>query len=169
LHYRFFGNSRTERGRQNGEYAHVAAVALHALRREFPEVVELVGDEPSALGRRRRDIDRELCARNLGVLAELGRIVDAFEEGDRHAARLALEVLAMRPRPNSKAAVAILRRWRLDQLGVPEPAGDARGLALAIFRAIDGYLSRKPATPRGAVVEALGCVLRFHLEPKTGG
>jgi hypothetical protein len=161
-----FGKGRTVRGRQNGAYADVAAVALHALRREFPAVVELTGDEPSAGRGRAREIDRDLCRKNLGVLAELGRIVATFEDGDRHAARLAVEILAMWPRPNSKTAVAILRRWRLEHLGKPEAAGDAKGLALAISRAIDGYLSSKPATAEAAIVEALKWNLAWQLKTR---
>jgi hypothetical protein len=153
--------ARTLRGCQNAEYANRAWRALFELRDEFPEVLELVGCKQWETGEITPDVD--FCDQNAGVLTELGRILWTFRDGPRVAARLAVDFLKIQPRPKSKEAVVILRRWRLQALGKTTGVGDVKGLALVIAKAIEGYRKKKPATPDEVVIDALEWVLSLHL------
>jgi hypothetical protein len=141
--------AKTLRGCQNSEYAWRARQALKDMRAEFPAIEGWCGDEFW--------LWRGVGVKHVTVMAELGRIVMTFRDGARLAAQLATQIAAMEPRPVDKEAVAMLRRWRLRNLGKPkeERAGDVEGLTVAIGKAIDDYLGRNPATPRAHVLEAL--------------
>jgi hypothetical protein len=99
----------------------------------------------------------------LSVLAELGRIsCDLGKEAFRRAVD---ELIDVRPKPSTKAAVAMLRRWRLECLGKSneDRAGDARGVFDAIDKALEGYLDRCPATSKETIVEALEDMIGIYL------
>ena len=91
----------------------------------------------------------------LSVLAELGMILDAF--GAEAMQSCANQVIGMEPRPTVKAAVGMLRRWRLNR---PVRRRDVYlGLVESITNAIDRFQRDHPEATGEAICEALTGVL----------
>jgi hypothetical protein len=147
--------AKTLRGCQDAEYAFRGANAIFNLHDEYPEVAALTGVARDSDGELHPDDNRTF--KNQGVLAELGRIVEAFPDGADYAARLAVQLVAIKPRLTSKQAIRRLRRCRMRRLkGVDmEAAGNARGVCMAITKALDDYLDKNPATSPRDVQDAL--------------
>jgi hypothetical protein len=146
--------AKTGRGRQDAQYAGDAMKALFKHRHDHPEVLELTGVEPVAAknGREAYEIPGIINARkNIGVLAELGRLINRYGNGEEVAVAWAVELARMEPRLTSKQAVAWLRQRRLRKSNL----GNTVGLMDAITGAIDGYLASHPGTSQRMIVEAL--------------
>jgi hypothetical protein len=107
----------------------------------------------------------------MGVLSELGRIIETFSDGERHAVDLALEILSMTPKPTSKQVVAYLRRWRIDELGNPakQSTWSVEEIPRAIAASLDNNLTKNPGTPDGEILEALGILAGFILDREDPG
>jgi hypothetical protein len=88
----------------------------------------------------------------VSILSELGRITSVY--GDETARSVADQLSEMKPRPTVKAAVAMLRRWRLPKT----KPGRVDGLVDAITRAIDLYCDQHPETEPEMIDDALGWV-----------
>jgi hypothetical protein len=146
--------AKTVRGQQNAEYAWWAAHRLFDLREQYPKVLEFTGFCRDDDGKEGPDYGH--TKRHIGVLAELGRILQQFGEHEQ-AAKLATELVLMRPRPTSKDAAIYLRRWRFKAMGKPPEAkvGHKKHLAVAIAKVIDDYRLRNPEMKPEDVVEVL--------------
>ena len=100
----------------------------------------------------------------MALLAELGRIIDAWSDGEKWALKLADELCQMEPKPKVKEAAAWLRRWRLDGLGKApkEKPGSADELADAICELIDRYDREHDGVTPDIALEALASAIAFY-------
>jgi hypothetical protein len=169
--------ARTARGQSNHLYAIMAQNQIKALCDQAPDeqacraawerMSWLANQTTWILSQPRLSPLTAVLARDmkvrLSVLTELGRIY--FDLGEEAFRRALDSVLDMQPKPTTKAAVAMLRRWRLECLGKPDEdcAGDADELSIAIQKAIEGYLERYPATSDETILEALNDMVSLHL------
>lgn len=145
----------TLRGCQNAEYALRASVFLFELKDEFPDVLKLIG---IAIENGKQVANPIMVKRNLGILAELGRVcVDLPDDGPGIAAEFVEHLLKQDPRPTSKETALRIRRWRLQELGRPvmKAIGDRDGVRVAIIAAINAYMQKNPGTSDCDVVMAM--------------
>lgn len=153
--------AKTGRGRQNAQYASWALRTLFEHRAGHPEILELTGVHTVAATARRPayDIPGMILARkNIGVLAEFGRLICRYSDGEEAAVEWAVELVRMRPRLTSKQTVAWLRRRRLRKTNL----GNSEGVMGAITAALDTYLASHPGTSNKAIVDALNGALWLY-------
>ena len=133
-----FDGIHSRRGRVNVYYRMQALRALKGI-----PGVEWVYDEARARA-------GEPGAWRQTILIELGRIRDP--DAIRKVARQLCEL-----KPTTREAVAMVRRWRLDQ---PLSAGDADQLQEHLRNALNDYITRHPAMPLAEAWRATAALLR---------
>src|SRR5436309_1539175 len=89
----------TRRAKMDAEYASVARRSLFAHVHEFPELSLLTGLLTDQDGRPFPD-----PRSNVAVLAQLGRLIHDYTDGNDAALELALEICRQRPRLSVKVA-----------------------------------------------------------------
>jgi hypothetical protein len=127
-----FSDIKTTRGRQDMYNALRAIAVLNYA----PPYHWLVATE--------EEVRTESAPLRLAILAELGRIKD------RDDLKEWARVLCRR-KPKAKAAVAMIRRWRLDRA----PKVDCLTLTDAIIGFVNDYLATHPDVTRARVLMAL--------------
>ena len=147
----------TKRGQLEALYARRARYVLFEHRHKHPELIELTGLRKHDDGKEYVDIQSK---RNLTVLAELGRLIVRYKNGEEVAVEWAVEILNQQPKPTTKQAVQMLRRARLTQ--VPEP--DAGTLARKILDAVESYADSHPAINNSQIIEALEVAIGCYYE-----
>jgi hypothetical protein len=147
----------TKRGQLEALYARRASYVLFEHRHKHPELIELTGLRKHDDGKEYVDIQSK---RNLTVLAELGRLIVRYKNGEEVAVEWAVEILNQQPKPTTKQAVQMLRRARLTQ--VPEP--DAGTLARKILDAVESYADSHPAINNSQIIEALEVAIGCYYE-----
>jgi len=156
--------AKTGRGRQEAQYACWAMRAIFEHRERHPEVLELTGlaEHSEQFGREQYPGIVGQC-KNIGILAELGRLICKYGNGEEAAVEWAVELVKMRPRLTSKQAVAWLRQRRLQKTNL----GNSEGVLRAITGGIDTYLASHPGTSPKAIVQALHSALWMFDEELT--
>jgi hypothetical protein len=149
-------NATTRRGQLEALYAREASWVLFKHRHQHPELIELTGLHKHDDGQEFRDINLK---RNLTILAELGRLIVRYTNGEEVAVKWAVEILNQQPKPTIKQAVQILRRARLTQ-EAPKP--DAEKLACKILEAVESYADSHPAINNSQIIEALESALGWY-------
>jgi len=158
---------RTERGANNRFYAMIALNALtHCEEREAARMSGVNGSnskefpyawlapDGSAAGLIPGFSTTEWAQRaRVSVLAELGRV--QIEFGDEVMRDIARQVCALEPKPATKEAAAMVRRWRLQGRAKSLPEGTLDGLMDAISHVIDHYVSTHTDPGRAVIIEAL--------------
>jgi hypothetical protein len=147
----------TKRGQLEALYARRASYVLFEHRHKHPELIELTGLRKHDDGKEFIDIQSK---RNLTVLAELGRLIERYKNGEEVAVEWAVEILNQQPKPTTKQAVQMLRRARLTQ--APEP--DAETLARKILDAVESYADSHPAINNSQIIEALEVAIGCYYE-----
>lgn len=145
-----FTDAKTDHAKANEDFACRAARHLFEHKAAHPEVFELTGLLVTKDGHAMYNPDRM----KVGILAELGRLMYAYGNGDEVALQLAVELAHKQPRLNVKQAAAWIRRIRLKQEATDKD-GNVVNLLEAIMRAIDGYLDSHPGTPTEVIIEAI--------------
>ncbi len=148
--------AKTERGQMEALYARTAAWTLFEHRHKHPELTEWTGLYRSEDGKEYI----HWGAHKITVLAELGRLIEKYKNGEEVAVQWSVEILNRRPKPTIKQAVQMLRRARLNQ--APEP--DAETLARKILEAVESYAESHPAINNSQIVEALEGVIGWYYE-----
>lgn len=145
-----YGNSeaKSDHGKANSGYACDAAIALFKHHEAHPEVLELTGYKPSEYY---PEGEYDSSRWKLGILAELGRMIRKYGDGEEVALQLAIDLAHMTPRLTTKQAITWIRNIRLNR----SKAGDFEGALGAILRAVDEYLAFHPGTPRDDITSAI--------------
>jgi hypothetical protein len=146
--------AKTDRGKQESEYAYVAARALFEHRETHPEVLWVTGITTYESGKQSFGLYGGTRWKQ-GILAELGRLICKYSDGEEVAIRLAVELAGMEPKPTVKQAIAWIRGQRLPSIRT----GSSDNLYDAVCKAVDDYWSRHPDTPKSVIVEGLEEVL----------
>jgi hypothetical protein len=146
--------AKTERGKIEACYAKIAAYALFDHRHEHPELTEWTGLY-------RCDDGKEIIALSspqfkTTVLAELGRLIERYGNGEEVAVQWSVEILNMKPKLSVKQAMRLLRSWRLDDKR--KSTGNSEGFAKALLQAAADYLDTHPDTPNEHIVEGVEMV-----------
>jgi hypothetical protein len=136
-------DGETERGKANDLYAW-GAFAHFRDRLEFPKYPErmeeffwLFGFHPPKPGQRwNENLDGHF---RQSVVAELGRIISEWSNGFELALKNARGLCQMDPKPTTKEAMLMLRRWRL---GRENKRGNPLELLQRIAKTIDDYCDR---------------------------
>jgi hypothetical protein len=147
----------TKRGQLEALYARRASYVLFEHRHKHPELIELTGLRKHDDGKEYIDTHSK---RGLTVLAELGRLIVRYKNGEEVAVEWAVEILNQQPKPTTKQAVQMLRRARLTQ--IPEP--DAGTLARKILDAVESYADSHPAINNSQIIEALEVAIGCYYE-----
>jgi hypothetical protein len=151
-----FTGAKTDRGNQEAEYAFEAARALFKHRETHSEVLWVTGIVTCEDGKQTFGLYGGTRWKQ-GILAELGRIMCKYSDGEEVAVQYAVALAHMEPRMTVKQAITWIRGQRLPS----ERNGSADSLYDAVCKAVDDYWARHPDTPKSAIVEgledALGC------------
>jgi hypothetical protein len=129
-------------------YAQNAARVLFKHRHEHPELMEWTGLYRCEDGREAVDWD----SIKITVLAELGRLIWKYSNGEEVAVKWSVDVLNMKPKPSVKEAMRIIRGWRLNKY----PDGSADALAREIYKTVDSYIESHPSITKEQINDALG-------------
>jgi hypothetical protein len=138
----------TKRGQLEALYARSASRVLFDHRHKHPELIELTGLHKYDDGTEYRDIQSK---RNLTVLAELGRLIVRYKNGEEVAVEWAVEILNMEPKPTVKQAMRLLRAWRLGH----NKTGSTDALTERLLAAAADYVDSYPSTTGQQICDAL--------------
>ncbi len=156
-------NAKTRRGEMEAEHARAAAHELFDRRHEHPEFTKWTGlrvyDDGSEY------IAYDTPQYKLTVLAELGRLICDYGNGRELAVQWAVEILNMKPQPNAKEAMRLLRSWRLGGKG---KVGDVDKLATKILVAVDDYVTSHSDASSEQIIEALEWAISCHYPDDEG-
>ena len=102
------------------------------------------------------------------LLTELGRVMVAYDKDTM--LRLAQQLCEMEPKPTTREAVAMVRRWRLGEPDEPEPPGVA-GLKLidALAKFLDDYRATHAGVTRDVQRDALEFLYFGMMDEDEGG
>ena len=149
--------AKTERGKMEALYAKRAARILFEHRHEHPELTEWTGLYRCEDGREILD----LTALKTTVLAELGRLIEKYKNGEEVAVQWSVKILNMKPKPSVKKAMRMLRGWRL---GDKRGTGSADALTIKILSSIDSYTDGHPNTTEQQIIDALEQAIGIRYE-----
>jgi hypothetical protein len=149
-----FTGAKTDRGNQEAEYAYIAARALFARRETHPDVLWVTGILACEDGGQTFGMYGGTRWK-AGILAELGRIMCKYSDGEEVAVQYAVALAHMEPRMTVKQAITWIRGQRLPS----KRKGSTDALFDAVCKAVDDYWARHPDTPKSAIVEGLESVL----------
>jgi hypothetical protein len=148
--------AKTDRGKMEGLYASTAARVIFDHRHEHPELTEWTGLY-------RCEDGKEIIAWGsikVTVLAELGRLICNYKNGEEVAVKWSVQILNMKPKPSVKRAMKMIRAWRLGKYS----DGSTDGLATKITASIDSYLDSHPNTTEEQIEEALNLAMSWYIE-----
>lgn len=148
--------AETDRGKMEALYAHRAARVLFDHRHEHPELTEWTGLYRCEDGK--EIIDWRSI--KVTVLAELGRMICHYSNGEEVAVKWSVQILNMKPKPSVKRAMQMIRAARLGKCS----DGSTDALATKILASIDSYLDSHPNTTKEQVNEALNLVISITFE-----
>jgi hypothetical protein len=147
--------AKTERGKMEALYARSAARILFDHRHEHPELTEWTGLYQCENGKECIDWG----SLKITVLAELGRLIEKYQNGEEVAVRWSVQILNMAPKPSVKQAMLMLRAWRLGQ---ERKAGATDALTCKILASIDSYTDSHPGTTNQQIIDALEQAIGIH-------
>ncbi len=139
--------AKTERGKLEALYAKRAAYVLFNHRHEHPELTEWTGLYKC-------DDGEEIVhwgSSKTTVLAELGRLIEKYRNGEEVAVQWSVEILNMEPKPTVKQAMRLLRAWRLGH----NKTGSTDALTERILAAAADYVDSYPSTTGQQICDAL--------------
>ena len=129
-------------------YAKSAARVLFEHRHKHPELTEWTGLYRCEDGEEIVGWD----AVKITVLAELGRLIEKYKNGEEVAVQWSVEILNMKPKPSVKTAMQMLRGWRL---GDKKKGGSTDELTIKLLSYIDSYCESHPNTTHQQIIDAL--------------
>ncbi len=147
----------TKRGQLEALYARRARYVLFEHRHKHPELTEWTGLYRCEDGREILD----LTALKTTVLAELGRLIEKYKNGEEVAVQWSVKILNMKPKPSVKKAMRMLRGWRL---GDKRGTGSADALTIKILSSIDSYTNGHPNTTEQQIIDALEQAIGIRYE-----
>jgi len=139
--------AKTERGKLEALYARSAAYVLFNHRHEHPELTELTGLYKCEDG---KEIVNWGSSKTT-VLAELGRLIEGYKNGEEVAVEWSVKILNMEPKPTVKQAMRLLRAWRLGH----NKTGSTDALTERFLDAAADYVDSYPSTTGQQICDAL--------------